>query len=216
MKLQQDGTWLGERRRTRMKLHHTLLGLAAAVLLSPGGAIAAEPSSARPQGAVIGDQIYQQRLPDGRVVLTDRPMEGAPVQRMWGVMREDPVAASRRSEQVRQEAQAVSERIERRIEGQQRQLEQSEADRLRLRLAEARREAEAQRQASARTAVVYVPRPVPVIAPDRAHSGSIEWSDTPRGRFPVSRSAAADRPGATPVVPTTPVKKPSRRFSEGS
>ena len=67
-------------------------------------------------------QIYQQRAADGRIVLTDRPSATAVTERTWQVDREDKQAAQQRAFDVRKEAEAVSERIQRRMEAQERQL----------------------------------------------------------------------------------------------
>ena len=67
-------------------------------------------------------QIYQQRAADGRIVLTDRPSATAVTERTWVVDREDKAAAQQRALDVRKEADAVSERIARRMEAQERQL----------------------------------------------------------------------------------------------
>jgi len=67
-------------------------------------------------------QIYQQRAADGRIVLTDRPSATAVTERTWVVDREDKEAAHQRALDVRKEADAVSERIQRRMEAQERLL----------------------------------------------------------------------------------------------
>jgi hypothetical protein len=81
----------------------TAAALVAAMALPAG---AADPGAAR---------VYMQRTADGSVLLTDRPLEGVRTERTWTMEREDPVAARARSERVQREADAVSERIERRI-----------------------------------------------------------------------------------------------------
>ena len=74
-----------------------------------------------PAGAADApSQIYQQRAADGRIVLTDRPSATAVTERTWQVEREDPAAAQQRAHEVRREAEAVSERIQRRINAQER------------------------------------------------------------------------------------------------
>ena len=67
-------------------------------------------------------QIFQQRAADGRIVLTDRPSATAVTERTWQVDREDKEAAKQRAVDVRKEADAVSERIARRMEAQERLL----------------------------------------------------------------------------------------------
>src|SRR5262245_10466892 len=65
-------------------------------------------------------QIYQQRAADGRIVLTDRPSSTAVTERTWQVEREDKAAAAQRAQDLRKEADAVSERVQRRIDAQER------------------------------------------------------------------------------------------------
>jgi hypothetical protein len=83
------------------------------------GLIVALPLPAAAAEAGTG-QIYQQRAADGRIVLTDRPSATAVTERTWQVEREDPVAAQQRANEVRREADAVSERVQRRMEAQER------------------------------------------------------------------------------------------------
>ena len=84
--------------------------LAGLIVASALPAAAAEPKG----------QIYQQRAADGRIVLTDRPSSNAVTERTWQVDREDPEAAQKRAQEVRREADAVSERVQRRIDAQER------------------------------------------------------------------------------------------------
>ena len=86
--------------------------LAGLIVASALPAAAAEPKG---QG-----QIYQQRAADGRIVLTDRPSSTAVTERTWQVDREDKEAAQQRAQDLRKEADAVSERVQRRIEAQER------------------------------------------------------------------------------------------------
>ena len=102
-------------------------------------------------------RVYQQRLADGRVVLSDRPIDGAAIQRTWQIAREEPEAARQRSELVRLEAQQVAERIQRRIEREQASADALEADRLRSRLAETRRAAELGRDDASEPTALFVP-----------------------------------------------------------
>ena len=77
-------------------------------------------------------QIYQQRAADGRIVLTDRPSPTAVTERTWQVERDDPAAAQRRASDVRREADAVSERVQRRIDAQERYAAENDLERMRL------------------------------------------------------------------------------------
>jgi len=87
----------------------------AALLAGLIVAAALPATAAEPKG-----QIYQQRAADGRIVLTDRPSSTAVTERTWQVDREDKEAAKQRAAEVRREADAVSERVQRRIEAQER------------------------------------------------------------------------------------------------
>ena len=109
------------------------LVLGALLCMPIGAARAAEP----PAGA----QIYQQRAADGRIVLTDRPSPTAVTERTWQMDREDPAAAHQRALEVRREADAVSERVQRRIDAQQRALDN---DLERMRMAQRERELQLQ------------------------------------------------------------------------
>ena len=135
-------------------------------------------AAAAEEGAAVG--VYQQRLADGRIVITDRPVEGAQTMRTWQIAREDTAAARLRSEQVRLEAEAVSERVQRRIDRQQALADGLEIERLRIGLAEARRDAE-QARASAADA--------PVLLWGRALSRDVlPRSLMPRAIRPVDRT----------------------------
>lgn len=59
-------------------------------------------------------EIVRQRLPDGRIVFTDRPQPGGTIEQRWSVEPEDPVAAQARREAVQRESSEVSERLNRR------------------------------------------------------------------------------------------------------
>ncbi len=87
-----------------------------AALLAGLFVLAALPAAA----AEATGQIYQQRAADGRIVLTDRPSATSVTERTWQVEREDPAAARQRAFDVRREAEAVSERVQRRIDAQER------------------------------------------------------------------------------------------------
>ena len=86
-------------------------------------------------------QIYQQRDADGHIVLTDRPVAKSVTERTWQMSREDPAAAQQRALEVKREADAVSERVQRSIEAQLRR--SAEEDLMRMRLAMLERQNEA-------------------------------------------------------------------------
>jgi len=88
--------------------------------------------AAAPAGAAAGTtQVVQQRLSDGRILLTDRPVRGATTERSWDVQADDPAAARQRAAAVSAEAAQVSERIQRMIEQDRR----ADIERERTRLA---------------------------------------------------------------------------------
>jgi hypothetical protein len=99
--------------------------LVAAILGAAGIARAADNSATT--------QIYQQRDADGHAVFTDRPSPKSVTERTWQMNREDPVAAQQRAFEVKREADAVSERVQRTIEAQLRRA--SEEDMMRMQLA---------------------------------------------------------------------------------
>ena len=105
-------------------MRHSLRFEPLAALLAGLVLLSASAAAADAKG-----QIYQQRAADGRIVLTDRPSATAVTERTWQVDREDREAAQQRAFDVRKEADAVSERIQRRMEAQERLLA-AEQDRL--------------------------------------------------------------------------------------
>ncbi|HEY2559331.1 MAG TPA: hypothetical protein VGI48_06450 [Caldimonas sp.] len=98
-----------------------LVLLASAVLAVAPAAAASDPPTT---------QIVQQRMSDGRILLTDRPAAGAKTERTWQVPAEDPAAARQRALDVRAEAQQVSERIQRLIEQERRADEENQRTRI--------------------------------------------------------------------------------------
>jgi hypothetical protein len=74
--------------------------------------LAAVPATA----ATGSTEVVQQRLSDGRILLTDHPVRGATTERSWQLTNEDPVAARQRAAAVSAEAAQVSERIQRMID----------------------------------------------------------------------------------------------------
>ena len=133
-------------------------------------ALGAAPALAREE--IEGPEIYQQRTPDGRIVLSDHPVEGAQVQRTWHTWHEDPEVARERRMRMQREADAVSERIRRRIELQQQAAARSEADRLRMALVEAERDAQRARDERDAAARLVLPGWVwhPALLPRPPHA----------------------------------------------
>lgn len=82
-----------------------------------GAALAAAGSSSF-AAAEATTQIYQQRTADGRILLTDRPSAVATTERSWQLKAEDPAASRQRALDVKAEAQAVTERVQRSIDQQ--------------------------------------------------------------------------------------------------
>ncbi len=139
------------RKSSPTRMDRTARGFALALAAMAGTtAVVAQEAPAR------NSQIYQHRTADGRIVLSDRPVAGAQLQRTWAIANEDAVAARERSEKSRLEAQAVTERIQRQLDGDRQRAEAEETARLRGALAEARRDADLARQAARETAV-YAP-----------------------------------------------------------
>ena len=152
-----------------------MLIAASALMAAPALAVAAANDT----------QVYLQRLADGRTMLTDRPVPGARTEHIWQIAREDPEAARRRSEDVRLESEAVSERIARRLEREQ--ADRQEAESLRGSLAEARREAERARDTGG---TVLLGQPY-------GRFGEMRWSDarrSPSRMSPPHLGLRPDRP----------------------
>ena len=80
------------------------------------GTSTASAATARPATT----EIVQQRLSDGRILLTDTPVRGATTERTWQVPVEDPAAARQRALEVSAEAERVSERIQRMLDQERR------------------------------------------------------------------------------------------------
>jgi len=69
-------------------MDRTARGFALALAAMAGTtAVVAQEAPARTS------QIYQHRTTDGRIVLSDRPVAGAQLQRTWAIANEDAVAA---------------------------------------------------------------------------------------------------------------------------
>lgn len=115
-------------------------GLSAIGLLTQAAAgakdVASEPAAASaplarepkasPTRAIA--RVYQQRTPEGGILLTDQPLDEARTERTWALEREDTEAARARSNRVSAEAKTVSERVQKRIDRDQ-QLRDADVDR---------------------------------------------------------------------------------------
>lgn len=95
--------------------------LAVLALLLPA-VIGTSPASA---ASAATTEIVQQRLSDGRILLTDRPVRGATTERSWQLPAEDPAAAQQRAREASAEAERVSERIQRMLDQERRADEES-------------------------------------------------------------------------------------------
>jgi hypothetical protein len=102
--------------------------------------------------------IYQQRRPDGSIVLSDRPATGNKTERQWTVEAEDPATANARRDASRAESERVTERIQRSLDQQAERDAALESQRLKTQQAADERRAREERQASNEpTAIVVVP-----------------------------------------------------------
>jgi hypothetical protein len=125
-------------------------------LAAAGGAAAASAQGATSSQLIF---IYQQRTADGHVVLSDRPLADAVIQRRWDIPLEDPLAARQRREDAQREARLVTERVQRQIDAQLQRSQLAEIERWQLAEAQARRDAElARADADRQPGVVFVPR----------------------------------------------------------
>lgn len=160
---------------------HPLLPLVAALVLAAGA-----PAHA-------AQEIVRQRLPDGSVVFTDRPLPGAPIEKRWSVEPEDPEAAQARRDALARESAAVSERLNRRAAEQRETELQAELARTRAARDAAEREAaRARAEAETPRAIVWPalrppprPQPAPVgITPPPPRERAIDRLIPPRRAVP--------------------------------
>lgn len=141
-------------------------------------------------------RIVQQRLPDGSIVLTDRPQSEGRVERSWTIARDpdaDAQAAARRQQATR-EAAEVNARIGRQLEREQERMHELELLRQRAAAADAERAA-ARARAEAEDAL---PRQVVIARPPRLHPPRptrVRDDLRPPPRRPPTMSP---RPGPTP------------------
>ena len=130
--------------RLAMRTYLSLFVLATVALPAAAAVdVAPAPSSARSTAS-----IYQQRTADGRLLLTDRPSPTAVIERTWAMEREEPAAAQQRAAEMRERADAVSERVQRRIEAQERLVAEVGLERMRLARLDREREIELERDAA--------------------------------------------------------------------
>jgi hypothetical protein len=148
-------------------------------LLAQAEDVAAPPAPAAPR------DIVQQRLPDGRIVFTDRPQAGAATVRTWRFEPEDAAAAEARRAAAQQESQRVSERIARQIESQAERNKELDLARLRAAEAQAERDAARARAEAAAARQIVVARPL-------------------YGFVPVPVRPVPPRPGPRPPRPGSP------------
>ena len=177
-------------------------GLLLASLAHAQAEVPAAPS--RPQ------EIFQQRLPDGTRLLTDRPRPGARTERAWSMPAEDAedaeAAAARRAAALR-ESERVSERIGRDLQaererealearlGQERARDAAELEAIRLR----------NQELEPVYAVPWGPVTLPRRSPDGARPDHPTPPATPPAAAPETRRMLPPRPGATPP-PGTPAE----------
>jgi hypothetical protein len=182
-----------------------LLALAAQAQTAPPAPESAGPGAAQNASTIPAPvrDIVQQRLPDGRVIFTDRPVSDARTLRTWQYQPEDPQLAASRRAAAERESTAVSERIARQLE-QQREIDR-EIEMARLEAAaDAARDAARERNEAEPPQVIVWPRralrPHPSLRPH-----------PPGARPPPHRPGPklAPRPGATrPPGPNQPPEWP--------
>ena len=139
----------------RTQLARKRMALTAAVIAV---CLATTSESVAQESARGGAPIYQQRSPDGRIVLTDHPEAGAMTQRSWQFRPDDAETARERRERARLEAISVHRRIQHQIETDLQRDHEFALARLRLASAEANLAAERVRAEAATQAVaIFVP-----------------------------------------------------------
>lgn len=182
------------RRTLPLLLAGLCFGLSAGAQEAPRPATAASAQEAAAPSASPQRSIVQQRLPDGRVIFTDRPQPGARTERRWDYTPEDPVAAEARRAAAQREAEAVNARIARQLAEDRERERQLEL----VRAQEA--QAAAEREAARARAEAAQPPPI-VTGPIYGYP---PWSSRPPPvRPPIHPPQASPRPPG-PVIPTRP------------
>lgn len=145
--------------------------------------------------------VYQQRLPDGRVVFSDRPEPGAVTERHWSFVPDDPAQAAARREAARTEANEVHQRVQRAADYRQQLDNELEIERMRraqaMALLEAERERTARQLAEQNPPAVVIPGWQRPWLPGVRHAPRPPWEPRPW-------SAPARRPADKPASLNVP------------
>lgn len=179
----------------------------AAEMVAPALAASAAPA-ALPDAARA---VYQQRGADGKTVFTDRPAAGLVTERRWLIEPEDPAAAAARREASREEADRITERIQRSIDQQQQRDTELQIEQLRSQRAtdaeQARRRREREYEADLRPYVLLPGRPYgqPYGSPYGQTYGR------PAGRPPLGLPPPTRDPGARSRQQPDPVVRSGPR-----
>lgn len=162
----------------------------------PRAPVAASAASA---ASASGRTVYVQRDAHGKAVYTDRPTPGLATERQWSLEAEDAEAAATRREASRQQADRVTERIQRTLDQEQQRLNELQIEQLRAQQAADALQAERLREretAAERNVLLRAPVYVPGATPWGGHS--------PRPHRPNTQPARP-KPPAKPVPPPSPL-----------
>lgn len=144
--------------------------------------------------------MYVQRDAHGKAVYTDRPAPGLLTERQWSLEAEDAETAAARREASRQQAERVTERIQRTLDQQQQRQNELQIEQLRAQQAADALQAERQRERDAAAERNVLLRPL-VYPPDPwpwgSRSGRPHHPDTPP---PRTKPPAKPEPPPSPLV----------------
>lgn len=178
------------------------LSCAAEPPRAPVAAAASAAPLAPAASASSGRTVYVQRDAQGKAVYSDRPTPGLTTERQWSLESEDAESAAARREASRQQADRVTERIQRTLDLEQQRMNELQIEQLRAQQAADALQAERLREreaAAERNVLLRPPVYVPGGAPWGGHSARPQRPNT---------QPARTKPPARPVPPPSPLLAP--------
>lgn len=177
-----------------------LMALGACTALSCAAEPPRVPATASAASADSGRTVYMQRDAHGKAVYSDRPTPGWVTERQWSLEAEDAEAAAARREASRQQAERVTERIQRTLDQQQQRQNELQIEQLRAQQAADALQAERQRErdaAAERSVLLRPPGYLPGASPWGGRSGRPHRADT---QPPRAKPPAKPEPPPSPLL----------------
>ena len=179
-----------------------LMALGACTALSCAAEPPRAPTAASATSAASADsgrRVYVQRDAQGKAVYSDRPAPGLVTERQWSLDAEDAEAAAARREASRQQAERVTERIQRTLDQQQQRQNELQIEQLRAQQAADALQAERQRErdAAERSVLLRPPGYLPGAAPWGGRSTRPHRADT---QPPRAKPPAKPEPPPSPLL----------------